>query len=73
MTPVLYMLECSLTSFQQWDFQWYHFNNVYSFNRDINMYYCVTLWFANSLHDMSPIATLACTECRHAGMTTSHI
>ena len=36
MTPVLYILECSLTSFQQWDFQWYNFNNVHSFSRDIS-------------------------------------
>ena len=36
MTPVLYILECSLTSFLQWDFQWYNFNNVHSFIRDIS-------------------------------------
>ena len=36
MTPVLYILECSLTSLQQWEFKWYKFNNVHSFNRDIS-------------------------------------
>ena len=45
MTPVLYILEYSLTSFQQWDFQWYNFNNVHYFNRDIsynsNAQYCI--------------------------------
>ena len=48
MTPVLYIyyiLECCLTSFQQWDFQWYHFNNLHSFNRDLsynsNAEYCI--------------------------------
>ena len=30
MTPVFYILECILTSFQEWDFQWYNFNNVHS-------------------------------------------
>ena len=30
------VLECSLTSFQQWDFQWYNCNNVHYFNRDIS-------------------------------------
>ena len=36
---MLYTLERSLTYLQQWDFLWYHFNNVHSFNTDISYKY----------------------------------
>ena len=73
MTLVLYTLECSLTSFQQWDFLWYHFNNVHSFNRDISykIYSLNMYWLSKTLTGVVELVSLASSQLMHVSHHSS--
>ena len=72
MTPVLYILECSLTYFEQWDFQLYNFNNVHPFKRDTsynsNLMHTIA-YTVNTLHSTYYYyilhALYRCYRCMH--------